>query len=142
MLRSSPPLSKVAHAPVVGNAYPGAQRQLWVFAGSADALRRNTVVDVVALVAVANPERLKVVDSAAKAATGKLLANPALAVSAGYKEALYLGESQVCRLEVSELLGSTGLEFIRNMKQPFVRGERDTSPRVISLWMRLQRMRV
>ncbi|WP_018581563.1 NAD(P)-dependent oxidoreductase [Corynebacterium pilosum] len=118
------------HAPVVGTLTPARNGKLGVYVGGADASRRETVAEVVAPWAAANPERLKVVDSGAKAATGKLLANLALAVTAqGYKEALYLGESQgLDAAEVSELLGSTGLEFMRNMKQPFVLGERETSP--------------
>ncbi|WP_257159068.1 NAD(P)-dependent oxidoreductase [Corynebacterium cystitidis] len=118
------------HAPVVGTLTPARNGKLGVFVGGTDASRRTTVAEVVAPWAAANPERLKVVDSGAKAATGKLLANLALAVTAqGYKEALYLGESQgLDAAEVSDLLGSTGLEFMRTMKQPFVLGERETSP--------------
>ena len=46
-----------------------------------------------------------------------------------FKEALYLGESQGLSPEqVVDMLGSTGLEFIVNMKSPFLLGERSTSP--------------
>lgn len=123
-------VSTYVHTPVVGTLTPARNGKLGVYVGGTDASRRDTVATVVAPWAAANPERLKVVDSAAKAATGKLLANLALAVTAqGYKEALYLGESQgLSAEEVSEMLGSTGLEFMRNMKQPFVQGERETSP--------------
>ena len=73
---------------------------------------------------------MKVVDSAPAAATGKLLANLALAVTIqGFKEALALGESQgLAPEQVVDMLGSTGLEFIVNMKSPFLLGERSTSP--------------
>ena len=47
----------------------------------------------------------------------------------GFKEALLLGESQgVTPEQVVDMLGSTGLEFIVNMKSPFLLGERSTSP--------------
>ena len=40
-----------------------------------------------------------------------------------------MGESQgLTEDEVISMLGSTGLEFIVNMKAPFVRGERSTDP--------------
>ena len=68
--------------------------------------------------------------TAAGAAVGKLLANLALAVTIeGFKEALVLGESQgLSEEQVVDMLGSTGLEFIVNMKAPFLLGERDTAP--------------
>ena len=101
-----------------------------VYVGGADASRRRSVANVVAPWAAANPERLKEVDTAAGAAVGKLLANLALAVTIeGFKEALLLGESQGLTEErVVDMLGSTGLEFIVNMKSPFLLGERSTSP--------------
>ncbi|WP_288750180.1 NAD(P)-dependent oxidoreductase [uncultured Corynebacterium sp.] len=118
------------HTPVVGSLPPARAGKLGVYVGGADASRRSTVADVVAPWAAANPERLKVVDSAPAAATGKLLANLALAVTIqGFKEALVLGESQgLAPEQVVDMLGSTGLEFIVNMKSPFLLGERSTSP--------------
>ena len=81
------------HTPVVGSLPPARAGKLGVYAGGADASRRSKVADVVAPWAAANPERLKEVDTAAGAATGKLLANLALAVTIeGFKEALLLGE--------------------------------------------------
>ena len=61
---------------------------------------------------------------------GKLLANLALAVSLeGFREALDLGLSQgLSESEVVSMLSSTGLEFIVNMKAPFLLGERDVDP--------------
>ena len=118
------------HTPVVGSLPPARAGKLGVYVGGADASRRSHVADVVAPWAAANPERLKVVDTAAAAATGKLLANLALAVTIeGFKEALVLGESQgLSEEQVVDMLGSTGLEFIVNMKSPFLLGERSTSP--------------
>nr|WP_249027928.1 hypothetical protein [Corynebacterium camporealensis] len=59
----------------------------------------------------AAPEKLIGVETAATAATGKLLANLALAVTAeGLLEALYLGESEGLDSEVVlEMLDITGL---------------------------------
>ena len=118
------------HTPVVGSLPPARAGKLGVYVGGADASRRRSVVNVVAPWAAANPERLKEVDTAAGAAVGKLLANLALAVTIeGFKEALLLGESQgVTPEQVVDMLGSTGLEFIVNMKSPFLLGERSTSP--------------
>ena len=118
------------HTPVVGSLPPARAGKLGVYVGGADASRRSKVADVVAPWAAANPERLKEVDTAAGAATGKLLANLALAVTIeGFKEALVLGESQgLSEEQVVDMLGSTGLEFIVNMKSPFLLGERSTSP--------------
>ncbi|MHC2850505.1 3-hydroxyisobutyrate dehydrogenase [Corynebacterium mucifaciens] len=118
------------HTPVVGSLPPARAGKLGVYVGGADASRRRSVANVLAPWAAANPERLKEVDTAAGAATGKLLANLALAVTIeGFKEALLLGESQgVTPEQVVDMLGSTGLEFIVNMKSPFLLGERSTSP--------------
>lgn len=118
------------HTPVVGSLPPARAGKLGVYVGGADASRRRSVANVVAPWAAANPERLKEVDTAAGAAVGKLLANLALAVTIeGFKEALLLGESQgVTPEQVVDMLGSTGLEFIVNMKSPFLLGERSTSP--------------
>lgn len=118
------------HAPVVGTLTPARNSSLGVYVGTPDAARRDEVVELVTPWASANVERLRPVDSAAQAATGKLLANLALAVSAqGLKEALLLGEAEgLAAEEILSMLKYTGLEFITNMKTPFVLGERDTSP--------------
>ncbi|MCQ9370552.1 NAD(P)-dependent oxidoreductase [Corynebacterium sp. 35RC1] len=116
--------------PVVGTLGPARNRALGVYVGSADADVRQRVFEVVKVWGETNPERVKQVDTPRQAAAGKLIANLALAVTAqGFKEALLFGESQgVDAQTVVEMLGSTGLEFIRNMKSPFVLGERDTAP--------------
>lgn len=116
--------------PVVGSLAPAREGKLGVYVGGADEHARDLAAKLVAPWAAANPERLKAVDSAAKAATGKLLANLALAVSAqGVLEALYLAASNgVDAPEALEMLDSTGLAFLKNMKAPFVLGERDTQP--------------
>ena len=118
------------HTPVVGSLPPAREGKLGVYVGGADASRRRTVSTVVAPWAAANPSRLKEVDTAAGAATGKLLANLALAVTIeGFKEALLLGQSQGLNEEqVVDMLGSTGLEFIVNMKKSFLLGERSVAP--------------
>ncbi|WP_128890879.1 NAD(P)-dependent oxidoreductase [Corynebacterium pelargi] len=116
--------------PVVGSLGPAREGKLGVYVGGADAQARELVAKVVAPWAAANPERLKVVDSAAKAATGKLMANLALAVSAqGVLEALQLAASNGVEAEEAlEMLDSTGLAFLKNMKAPFILGERETCP--------------
>lgn len=118
------------HTPVVGSLPPARAGKLGVYVGGADASRRSTVASVVAPWAAANPERLVEVESAAEAAVGKLLANLALAVSLeGFREALDLGAAQgVPEEQVVTMLRGTGLEFIANMKAPFVLGERETAP--------------
>lgn len=116
------------HAPVVGTLGPARNGMLGVYVGCGDEQRRTEVLELVS--PWADPKRLIGVDSAATAATAKLLANLALAVSAeGLREALLLAESTGMDAdEALELLSFTGLQFIRDMKAPFVRGERDTVP--------------
>lgn len=118
------------HTPVVGSLPPAREGKLGVYVGGADASRRSLVADVVSPWAAANPERLRQVETAAQASVGKLIANLALAVTIeGFKEALDLGASQGLGAEqVVGMLKSTGLEFIVNMKAPFLLGERDTAP--------------
>lgn len=112
--------------PVIGTLGPARAGKLGVYVGTPDGALRDQVLALVA--PWADPDRLRGVDSAAKAATGKLLANLALAVSAqGLREALALGEATGTPAEdVLDMLGSTGLAFIARMKGPFVRGERGT----------------
>ncbi|GAA1487776.1 NAD(P)-dependent oxidoreductase [Brachybacterium sacelli] len=112
--------------PVVGSLGPARSGSLGVYVGTADEPLRRLVMDLVA--PWADPDRLRGVDSGRKAATGKLLANLALAVSAqGLREALALGESAGTSAEETlEMLSGTGLAFIAGMKGPFVRGERST----------------
>lgn len=112
--------------PVIGTLGPARAGRLGVYVGTPDDDLRDQVLALVA--PWADPERLRGVDSAAKAATGKLLANLALAVSAqGLREALALGQATGTPAEdVLDMLGSTGLAFIAGMKGSFVRGERGT----------------
>lgn len=112
--------------PVVGTLGPARDGRLGVYVGTPDGALRETAMTVAA--PWADEDRLRGVDSARKAAVGKLLANLALAVSAeGLREALALGAATgTSDDDVLEMLKSTGLEFITNMKAPFVRGERDT----------------
>lgn len=116
------------HAPVVGSLGPARDRQLGTYVGTPADDRREQAMSLVE--AWAAPEKLIGVETAATAATGKLLANLALAVTAeGLLEALYLGESEGLDSEVVlEMLDITGLAFMKNMKGPFVTGERDTDP--------------
>ncbi|WKD59898.1 3-hydroxyisobutyrate dehydrogenase [Corynebacterium caspium DSM 44850] len=118
------------HTPVIGTLTPARNQSLGVYVGGTDAQARARAAEIVKPWAAANLERLKIVDSAAKAASGKLLANLALAVTAeGLKEALVLGAANdIAPAEVLDMLSWTGLEFMRNMKAPFVLGERATAP--------------
>src|SRR5699024_1968493 len=73
--------------PVVGTLGPARNGTLGVYVGTPDAQLREQVMQLVA--PWADPERLHAVDSGRQAATGKLLANLALAISAqGLREAL------------------------------------------------------
>lgn len=112
--------------PVVGTLGPARAGTLGVYVGTPDDALREQVLGLVA--PWADPERLRGVASARAAATGKLLANLALAVSAqGLREALALGAAAgVSDEETLDMLGSTGLAFIAGMKGSFVRGERGT----------------
>lgn len=112
--------------PVVGTLGPARMGTLGVYVGSPSTELRELATRVAE--PWADPERLHPVDTAAKAATGKLLANLALAVSAqGLREALALGAAtSTAPEEVLEMLRSTGLDFIAGMKGSFVRGERET----------------
>lgn len=116
------------HAPVVGSLIPARNGELGVYVGTPDAARREVALDIARPWAGEN--KLIGVDSAAKAATGKLLANLALSVTAqGVLEALNLGESEgLAQEEVLKMLDITGLAFMKNMKAPFILGERDTAP--------------
>lgn len=113
-------------APVIGTLGPARTGSLGVYVGTPDASLREQVLEIVA--PWADPARLKGVDSGRKAATGKLLANLALAISAqGLREALALGEAAGASAEETlGMLDSTGLAFIAGMKGAFVRGERTT----------------
>lgn len=116
------------HAPVVGSLIPARNGELGVYVGTPDDARREVALEIARPWAGEN--KLIGVDSAAKAATGKLLANLALSVTAqGVLEALNLGESEgLAQEEVLKMLDITGLAFMKNMKATFILGERDTAP--------------
>lgn len=116
------------HAPVVGTLGPAREGKLGIYVGGADLERRDVALEIAKPWAA--PEKLIGVDSADKAATGKLLANLALATMAeGVLEALRLGEAEgLSEKETLKMLDITGLAFMKNMKEPFILGERDTDP--------------
>ena len=116
------------HAPVVGSLGPAREGKLGVYVGTPDDDRRELAMTIAEHWADEN--KLIGVESAATAAIGKLLANLALAVTAeGVLEALHLGESEGLDSEVIlEMLDITGLAFMKNMKGPFITGERNTTP--------------
>ncbi|PQM75644.1 NAD(P)-dependent oxidoreductase [Corynebacterium sp. J010B-136] len=116
------------HAPVVGSLIPARNSELGVYVGTPDDARREVALEIARPWAGEN--KLIGVDSAAKAATGKLLANLALSVTAqGVLEALSLGEAEgLGEEETLKMLDITGLAFMKNMKAPFILGERETAP--------------
>ena len=116
------------HAPVVGSLIPARNGELGVYVGTPDDQRREAALEIARPWAGEN--KLIGVDSAAKAATGKLLANLALSVTAqGVLEALALGEAEgLGEEETLKMLDITGLAFMKNMKAPFILGERETAP--------------
>lgn len=101
------------HSPVIGSLAPAAKRALGVLVGGAEAARAVPYVSL-----WADPARLQVVPTAAAAATGKLVANLALAVSyQGLVEAVRLGRSGGLDVEnVLTILNGTGLGAIAAMK--------------------------
>ena len=101
------------HSPVIGSLGPAAKRALGVLVGGPSADR---VVPYVSL--WADPQRLQVLPTAAAAATGKLVANLALAVSyQGLVEAVRLGKAGGLDVEqVLTTLTGTGLGAIAAMK--------------------------
>jgi len=114
--------------PVVGTLGPARAGKLGVYVGSPDPQLRELAAGIVS--PWADPNRLKLVDSQPKAAIGKLLANLALAISAeGMKEALLFGDATgLTAAETLDLLDSTGLSFMANLKRDFVLGDRSTDP--------------
>ena len=113
---------RFVHTPVVGTLGPARAGMLGVYVGSTDAQARELVGSIVAT--YADPARLRLMDSAPEAATAKLLANLALAVTAqGVAEAIRLGASQGLGAErVLDLLNSTALGWMANFKRDFTLG--------------------
>ncbi|GAB3576578.1 NAD(P)-binding domain-containing protein [Leifsonia lichenia] len=113
------------HSPVIGSLAPARAAALGVLiGGEQDAARKARTI--VAL--WADPNKLRMLDTPAQAATGKLVANLALAVSfEGLVEALRLGESGgLSAAQVLDTLGITALSPIAAMKgAPVVAGDFD-----------------
>ncbi|WP_432524121.1 NAD(P)-dependent oxidoreductase [Kineococcus sp. SYSU DK006] len=106
---------RYVHSPVIGSLGPARDRALGVLVGGAP----EDTERVLPLVALwADPDRLQVLEDPAAAATGKLVANLALAVSfQGLLEAVRLGTSGGLELEqVLTTLRGTGLGSIAAMK--------------------------
>lgn len=112
---------RYVHSPVIGSLAPARAAALGVLVGGEhDAARdARTIVSL-----WADPNKLRMLDSPAKAAAGKLVANLALAVSIeGLIEALRLGEAGgLGPNEVLETLGITALAPVAAMKGPTVVG--------------------
>ena len=106
---------RYVHGPVIGSLAPARAGSLGVLLGGA-----SQDVDVVEPLAAlwGDAERLRRVDTASDAATGKLLANLALGVSLqGLVEALRLGKANGLDAHaVLSLLAGTGLGAIAGMK--------------------------
>jgi 3-hydroxyisobutyrate dehydrogenase len=112
-----------AHSPVIGSLAPARARALGVLLGGDD----EAVAGATPIVSTwAAPDRLRVYESAAKAATGKLVANLAVAVAMqGFVEALRLGHSGgMTTDEVITALDRTPLSMIKDLKAANVRDGR------------------
>ena len=110
---------RYVHSPVIGSLAPARNRALGVVVGGEE----QAVERVLPLVRLwADPDRLQRYDEPAKAATGKLVANLALAVGMqGLVEAVTLGTAG--GLTAEETLGTlrgTALGMIAGMKGPNV----------------------
>lgn len=111
-----------AHSPVIGSLAPARARQLGALLGGTKAAT-DVALPVVSL--WADPDRLHVLDDAARAATGKLVANLALAVSLqGLAEALRLGRGGGLTTDevLAQVQDKTMLQAIAGMKGDLVRG--------------------
>lgn len=111
-----------AHSPVIGSLAPARAGQLGVLLGGAPAAT-DVALPVVSL--WADPDRLHVHDDPAKAATGKLVANLALAVSLqGLLEALRLGRAGGMTTDevLDQVQDKTMLATIAGMKGDLIRG--------------------
>lgn len=108
---------RYVHAPVVGTLGPARAGTLGVYVGGTDADARALATEIVR--PWADPDRLRPLPSGPQAATAKLLANLALAVSMqGLVEALRLGHAQGFETAtILDLLASTGLAFPAGMKR-------------------------
>jgi 3-hydroxyisobutyrate dehydrogenase len=111
---------RYVHSPVIGSLAPARARALGVLVGG-DADAVATARPIVSTWAA--KDRLREYDTAAKAATAKLVANLALAVSMqGFVETLRLGQSGgLTTDEVVQALDLTVLSAIKNAKGENVR---------------------
>jgi 3-hydroxyisobutyrate dehydrogenase len=109
------------HSPVVGTLAPARAGILGVLLGGNDA-DVEVALPVVSL--WADPERIRIVDTPAAAATGKLIANLALGVSLqGLVEALRLGAANDLGTdEVLSMLDKTALGWVASFKGDMIRG--------------------
>ncbi len=96
---------RYVHSPVIGSLAPARAGRLAVLVGGDP----DAAKEAAGIVSVwADPDKLRMVDSAPKAATGKLIANLALAVSMeGLVEALRLGHSN--KLSTEDVLATLAL---------------------------------
>jgi 3-hydroxyisobutyrate dehydrogenase len=109
-----------AHSPVIGSLVPARMRKLGVLLGG-DAAAVQAATPVVSL--WADPERLRVYDSAAKAAADKLVNNLTVAIATqGIVEALRLGHSGgLTSEEVFAALDKSMLSAAKDLKLPVFR---------------------
>ncbi|PRY65871.1 3-hydroxyisobutyrate dehydrogenase [Glaciihabitans tibetensis] len=112
---------RYVHSPVVGTLAPARAGTLGVLVGG----NPDDINEVLPLVRLwSDPERIRIVDTAAAAATGKLIANLALGISLqGLVEALRLGAANnLTAAEVLAMLDKTALSFVAGMKGDMIRG--------------------
>lgn len=111
---------RYVHSPVVGTLAPARAGLLGVLLGG-DAAGVEVALPVVTL--WADPERIRVVDTPAAAATGKLIANLALGVGLqGLVEALRLGAANdLGPDEVLSMLDKTALGWVAGFKGDMIR---------------------
>ncbi len=111
---------RYVHSPVIGSLAPARAGRLAVLVGGDP----DAVKEAAGIVSVwADPDKLRIVDSAPKAATGKLIANLALAISMeGVVEALRLGHSNdLSTDEVLSMLALTSLAPLAGSKGDVIR---------------------
>ena len=112
--------ARFVHSPVIGSLAPARAGRLGVLVGGdADAVDAATPI----VSRWADPDRLRLYDTPAKAAAAKLVANLAIAATAqGLVEALRLGRSGDLGVdEVLTALGGTLLSPIANLKGEMIR---------------------
>jgi 3-hydroxyisobutyrate dehydrogenase len=109
------------HSPVVGTLAPARAGILGVLLGG-NAADVEVALPIVSL--WADPERIRIVDTPAAAATAKLIANLALGVSLqGLVEALRLGAANDLGTdEVLSMLDKTALGWVASFKGDMIRG--------------------